>query len=47
MRPQGVSTTFKPEPSPNPHTMRSGLVGISFRCRLRTAPSGPITRTVL
>ena len=30
-----------------PHTMRSGLVGISLRWRLRSFPSGPMTTTVL
>ena len=46
-RPIGVSLTRKPLASPIPHTMRSGLVGISFRCRFRTAPSGPISTTAL
>ena len=30
-----------------PQTMRSGLVGINLRWRLRRLPSGPITTTVL
>jgi len=43
MRPQGVSTTRRPVASPQPQSMRSGLVGISLRWRLSNAPSGPIT----
>ena len=42
-----MSTTLSPEASPIPQTMRSGLVGINLRCRLSSAPSGPIVTTVL
>ncbi len=47
MRPAGVSTARNPDASPKPCTMRSGLVGISLRCRFSTLPSLPMTTTLL
>ena len=47
MTPEGVSVTRSPVASPAPHTIRSGLVGISLRWRFRISPSGPMRTTVL
>ena len=46
-RPTAVSTTFKPEPSPKPQTIRSGLVGISLRWLLASLPSASMIAQLL